>query len=86
MRLADNDVLAERVASINRRVDSHSERMDRAEQTLAAHDRDINNLCKYQAKQNGSLQRLEDRFDRFYAMLFLALLGLAANLLLTVLR
>lgn len=81
-----DEVLAERVDSISRRVNNYSERIDRVEQTLAAHDRDIDNLCKYQNKQNGSLQRLEDRFNGFYAMLFLSLLGLAANLLLTLLK
>lgn len=82
----ENEVLTERVGTLERRVNNHSGRMDKAEQVLAGHDIAINNICKYQDKQNGSLQRLEDRFNSFYAMLFVSLLGMVANLVLTIFK
>ena len=79
------EVLTERVDTINRRVNDHSRRIDKTEQVQAEHGKEIDSICKYQDKQNGSLLRLESRFNGFYNMLFVAILGLLANIVLTVL-
>lgn len=77
------EVLSERVDTLGRRVNDHSGRIDKVEQTQAEYGKEIDNLCKYQDKQNGSLLRLESRFNGFYNMLFVALLGMIANIVLT---
>lgn len=53
---------------------------------MAEHSVTLKNVSAYQDKQNGSLQRLEDRFNGFYTMLFLSLLGMAVNLVVTLTR
>lgn len=84
--MADStEVLTEKVDTLGRRVNDHSGRIDKLEQGQAEHGKEIDHLCKYQEKQNGSLLRLESRFNGFYNMLFVALLGMVANIVLTVL-
>lgn len=78
------EVLTERVDTLGRRVNNHSERIDKVEHAQAEHGKEIDNICKYQDKQNGSLLRLEARFNGFYNMLFVAMLGLLANIALTI--
>ena len=83
--MADStEVLTEKVDTLGRRVNDHSKRIDKAEQVQAEHGKEIDGICKYQDKQNGSLLRLESRFNGFYNMMFLAMLGLLANIVLTV--
>ena len=85
--MADSaEVLTEKVDTLGRRVNDHSRRIDKTEQTQAKQGQEIEGICKYQDKQNGSLLRLENRFNGFYNMLFVTLLGLLANIVLTVLK
>lgn len=85
--MADSlEVVSEKVDTLGRRVNDHSKRIDKTEQTQAKQGQEIESICKYQDKQNGSLLRLEARFNGFYNMLFVTLLGLLANIVLTVLK
>ena len=84
--MADSlDVVSEKVDTLGRRVNDHSRRIDKVEQEQTGQGKEIEGICKYQEKQNGSLLRLEGRFNGFYNMLFVAILGLLANIVLTVL-
>lgn len=85
--MADSlEVVSEKVDTLGHRVNDHSRRIDKAEQVQAKQGQEIEGICKYQDKQNGSLLRLENRFNGFYNMLFVTLLGLLANIVLTVLK
>lgn len=50
--------------------------------TLARHDEHIEKLEEWQQKQNGSLQRLEEKVDKLYNQQLTLLGGIVASLLL----
>jgi len=61
-------------------------RLAEGAKTIHGHKITLENVTAYQGKQNGSLQRLEDRFNSFYNLLMVALLGMAANLIISLVR
>lgn len=54
--------------------------------TLSGHEQRLTNLEKWQEKQNGSLQRIEAKLDRFTWWLVLTLGGVTATLVSILLR
>ncbi len=80
------EVFAERVDTLGRRVSSHSERLDELDKVQAQQGQKLKGVCKYQDKQNGSLQRLEARFNAFFVTLLGVLLTVVANIFLNLTR
>lgn len=80
------EAVVERYTGEERRQNGEWQRLVECAQTLAIHEEQIKNIRNYQTKQNGSLQRLEDRFNSFYHLLLLSLLGMMANLIITLVR
>lgn len=71
---------------IEQRVSKIEDMLGQGAKTMAIHEAKIQSICAYQDKQNGSLQRLEDRFNSFYHLLIVSLLGMVANLVITLYR
>lgn len=75
-----------RIDKVEARQDAVDMRLEQGGKTMAGHEIKLRMLCDYQDKQNGSLQRLEDRFNSFYNLLIISLLGMVANLVITIVR
>ncbi len=58
--------------------------MEQIAATLARHEERIDALEQYQAKQNGSLQRLEAKVDKLYSQQMALLGGMVTSLLILV--
>lgn len=58
--------------------------MEQIAATLARHEERIDALEQYQAKQNGSLQRLETKVDKLYSQQMALLGGMVTSLLILV--
>lgn len=59
-----------------------TERVAALEVAVGRHDERLENVEAYQAKQNGSLQRIDTKLDRFTWWLVLTLGGVTTSLIL----
>jgi hypothetical protein len=60
--------------------------MEQIVEMLGRHEERISNLEKWQEKQNGSLQRLEEKVDNINKLLLTLLGGVCTSLILLVLQ
>lgn len=81
-----DEYVVRRIEKIENRQDAMDDQLLAGAKTMARHETMLQNICDYQDKQNGCLRRLEDRFNSFYHLLLVALLGMVANLVITLYR
>lgn len=58
--------------------------MEQIAATLARHEERLDALEQYQSKQNGSLQRVEDKVDKLYSQQVALLGGVVTSLIILV--